>query len=187
MTQEEIELYNKLKKEVSKANSRLARLQSYTGRSVSWAGKKLEQVLDNEKIGAWTPSSRISINKGMNIEQLQRIEKAVNEFLDNKAMSTIRTIKKQKKESLEGFKETFDVTDEEAEAMYEAFEDDLLSWAYRKIDPSNFWGLQRDAIKTNMTEKTFIDNMYDLSQMEQDKDISEKFSDIYKKYVEKNK
>ena len=184
MTQEETELYNKLKKEVSKANSRLARLQSYTGRDVSWAGKKLQQVLDNEKIGAWTPSSRISINKDMNLQQLQRVDKAIKEFLDNKSMSTIRKIKKQKQTSMEGFKTTFDVSDAEAQAMYEAFEDDLLSWAYRKIDPSNFWGLQRDAIETNMTEKTFIDNMYSLSQMQQDKDISEKFSEIYKKYVE---
>ena len=182
MTQEEKDLYNKLKKEVSKANGRLASLQRYTGRDVSWSGKKLQQVLDNEKIGAWTPSSRIYLRKDMDIEQLKRIDKAVNQFLNSK-VSKIPGIKNQIKASKKGFQKTFEVSEEEAEAMYEAFEDDLLGWIFKYIEPSTFWALIQEAKENNYSEEKFINMIKDYIDFGNDLDIKEKLLQIYERYV----
>lgn len=182
MTQEEQELYNKLKKEVSKANQRLARLQSFTGRDTSWAAKKLEQVLDNEKIGAWTPASRISLSKEMSLEQLMRIDKSISQFLNSK-VSTIRGIKKQIKSVKKGFEREFDVSEEEAEAMYEAFEDDLLGWIFRYIEPSEFWALVQEAREYNYSEQQWIDLIKDYINFGNDLDVLDKLKAIYERYV----
>lgn len=42
--------YQNLSKMIKKANNRLRRLERYSGKSVSWAGKNLQSKIDNEKL-----------------------------------------------------------------------------------------------------------------------------------------
>lgn len=49
-----LELYNELRKLVKKANQRLVRLERFTGRQNSWSSKILRNKLDTEKLNAWT-------------------------------------------------------------------------------------------------------------------------------------
>lgn len=42
--------YKNLSRMIRKANNRLRRLEKFSGKSVSWAGKNLQRKIDNEKL-----------------------------------------------------------------------------------------------------------------------------------------
>lgn len=184
MTQEELKLYNELKKEISKANSRLARLEKFTGKPYSWAAQDLYDVLSVEKLNAWSKSNKIRINKEMSEEQLKRIMWATKEFL-NKRTSTITGIKKRIKNVKAGFQYGIGVTAEQAEHIWRAFEDDLVKWALRYYDPSEFWALIHEAIETNMSEQRFTEEFIKRANIveEIDADFRDLVHQLYKQEV----
>lgn len=149
----------------------------------TWASKKLSSKLDNESLGAWSSASRIKIPKDATPDDLARIQKATDEFLRAKT-STIRGVKNQIKSIKGGFKKTYDVTDEEAEAMYQAFNEDLIQWITRYIEPSEFWQIIQEAKEMRLTEDGFEKLIDDYIEIGNDDDIREKLEQIYNRYVE---
>lgn len=181
MTPQEKKLYDELRKEVKKANQRLVRLERTFGKE-SWASKKLRNKLDSELVGAWSDSSRIKLNKSMNLTQLRAVAKATRQFLNSKT-STVSGVKKQIKAIKKGFQKSLDLTDEEAEAIYEAFDEDLLQWIYRYIEPSEFWALVQEAKEMNYSENQWLKLIEDYIYIGNDDDIKEKLLLIYERYV----
>ena len=149
----------------------------------TWASKKLSSKLDNESLGAWSSASRIKIPKDATPDDLARIQKATEEFLRAKT-STIRGVKNQIKSIKSGFKKTYDVTDEEAEAMYQAFNEDLIQWITRYIEPSEFWQIIQEAKEMRLSEDGFEKLIDDYIEIGNDDDIREKLEQIYNRYVE---
>lgn len=180
-TAEEKKLYNELIKEVKRANQRLIRLESEFGVE-KWAAKKLRNRLDTEVVKAWTSSSRIRLNKSMNLVQLRAVHKAVTNFLNSKT-STISGIKKTIARIKKSFKKELDITEEEAEAIYEAFDEDLLKWIFQYIEPSEFWNLIQEAKEYHFVEDRFIEEIKAIIDFGNDLDVTEKLQKIYKRYV----
>lgn len=98
--------------------------------------------------------------------------------------STIRGVKNQIKSIKSGFKKTYDVTDEEAEAMYQAFNEDLIQWITRYIEPSEFWQIIQEAKEMRLSEDGFEKLIDDYIEIGNDDDIREKLEQIYNRYVE---
>lgn len=149
----------------------------------TWASKKLSSKLDNETLGAWSSASRIKIPKDASPDDLKRIQKATEDFLKSNT-STISGIKKQIKSIKSGFKKTYDVTDEEAETMYQAFNEELIQWITRYIEPSEFWQIIQEAKEMNLDESGFEKLIDDYIEIGNDDDIREKLEQIYSRYVE---
>lgn len=181
MTPQEKKLYDELKSEVKKANQRLVRLEREFGKE-SWASKKLRNKLDSELIGAWTDSSRIKLNKSMNLTQLRAVAKATRQFLNSKT-STVSGVKKQIKAIKKGFQKSFDISEEEAEVIFEAMEEDIIQYAYRYIEPSEFWDVIEEAKELNYSEEKFIDSFARHANIIPDDDLKEKLMLIYERYV----
>ncbi len=179
MTEEQF--YNQLKKEVKRANQRLVRLERKFGEN-KWASKKLRDYLDTEKLNAWTKSSRVRINKSMSFEQLKAIEKQVDKFLKART-STVRGVNLQIKMIKGGFEKNLDISKEEAESIYQAFEDDLLKWIFQYIEPSEFWAIMQEAKEYHYTKTKFINTIKQYIDFGNDLDIKEKLIAIYERYV----
>lgn len=90
MKNENLELYNEIRKLIKRANQRLVRLERFTGRQNSWASKILRNKLDSEKLNAWTVKGRIRINKNMSKTQLHAIKRATENFLNSKTSTKSR-------------------------------------------------------------------------------------------------
>lgn len=148
------DLYNELKRQITKANRRLLNLEKLTGKENSWAGRKLYDELSVQKLNAWTSKNRVRIDESMTEDQLERVAYSVNKFLNTK-MSTVRGVKKRAKSIKQSFKEGIGVSMEMAEKIYQAFEEDVIKWALRYIDASELWALINEAIETNMSRKRF--------------------------------
>lgn len=148
------DLFNELQKDIRNANRRLLNLEKLTGKDYSWAGRKLYDELSTEKLGAWSSHNRVRITENMTEEQLKRVAYSVNKFLGNKT-SKIRGVKKRAKNIKESFKKGIGVSDEQAERIYQAFEEDIIQWALRYIDASELWALINEAKDTKMSEKRF--------------------------------
>lgn len=56
------DLYNKLRKEVKRANQRLVRLERAFGKD-KWGAKTLKGMLETDTLNAWTSSGRVTIRK----------------------------------------------------------------------------------------------------------------------------
>lgn len=94
LTQEEQSLYNELKKLSKRANQRLVSLERLTGANETFASKKLFDFLSAEKLQAITKKGRVKIT-GFNIEQMEAIKVAVEDFLES-GYSKVREIKEYK-------------------------------------------------------------------------------------------
>lgn len=147
-------LLNELKKDITKANRRLLALEKFTGKPYSWAGQKLYDELSVEKLNAWSSKNRIILNKNMTDEELRRVKASVDDFL-NKKTSTVRNVKKRAAQIKSSFKSGISVSDEQAEHIYQAFEEDVIKWALRYIDASELWALIGEAKETKMSEERF--------------------------------
>lgn len=146
-------LLNELKQEISKANRRLLALEKFTGKEYSWAGQKLYDKLSVEKLNAWK-DGRIKITSDMSDENLRRVLAATKSFLSSKT-STVRGVKVRAKNIKANFKSGIGVSDEQAERIYQAFEEDIIKWALRYVDASELWALIQEAKETNMSEQKF--------------------------------
>lgn len=188
MTQEERKQYIELKKEVHKANLRIAKIEKVYGKG-SWAIKKLYNYLDTEYLNAITKKGYISLKMSFSATEIRAVRKAVRRFLNSKT-STLRGIKKQISKIKKGIKEKIDVTDKEAEVLYETFNEDLFRWIFQYIEPSDFWDLLMEAKDFNYSYNSFEMGLFSLSkdlrylvQEMNDLDVKEKLQAIYDRYV----
>lgn len=171
--------YDELRKMVQKANARLRRLKKFTGKDISWSGKQLQAKLDTGAMKAWSEKNYITLNKKMSKNQLDRIHESVDKFLNEYQASTISGAKNQAEKLKGNFQGKLDISQEQAEKIYQAFEEDLYKWAFDFIDPSDFWKMTRSVVKQNLSFDDFKDNFYSLSQLENKDDNTAVIYQIY--------
>ena len=187
--------YETLKKKVQRANNAIARIERDYGEN-SWGVNRLYDKLRNETFNGITKSGRVRITKTMSDEQLKGIEKQVNNFLKNKATSTLRGIKKVKKDVKASLKATLgdiehDITDAEINKLYNLVEDKDKRSTTESIGASTIWTTITEAKDISQQNGKLIDEDEYFKLVEQrgnlklndeDKDFLE---EIYLKYFNK--
>ena len=175
---------NELKSEINKANRRLLALEKFTGKEYSWAGQKLYDELSVEKLNAWSSKNRIILNKNLSDNDLKRIKSSVEKFLNSKT-STVRNVKKRAAGIKSSFKTGIGVSDEQAERIYQAFEEDVIKWAMRYLDASELWALIQEAKETNMSESRFESEFLKRAEIAGniDADFRDLITELYSKEV----
>lgn len=186
LNEKQQQLYNELKKLSKRANQRLVRLEREFGKD-TWASKKLRNRLESEPIQAWTHSGRIKVNKSMSITQMRAVIKATEQFLVSKT-STVSGVKKVRKTTISGLARSLgtdehELSNEEAETLYDMLSDDYVTDILRYIPASDFWALVEDAKEQHDTESQFINRIKDYIDFGNDKDMVTKLTAIYIKYV----
>lgn len=188
--------YDSLKKKVLRANKAIERIEKKYGED-SWGVNRLYNKLDNEMYKGITKSGRIRLNKNMSDVQLKTIEKATNNFLENKKTSTLKGIKgiiKDVKTSLKGTlgDKEHQLTDREINKLYDLVADKDKRVTTEQIGASTIWTTLTEAKeKYEAGDKSFddIDVYYDLVEKRGDLKLSEDDKDfleeIYLKYFSK--
>ena len=188
--------YDSLKKKVLRANKAIERIEKKYGED-SWGVNRLYNKLDNESFKGITKSGRIRLNKNMSDVQLKAIEKATNNFLDNKKTSTLKGIKgtiKDVKTSLKGTlgDNEHQLTDREINKLYDLVADKDKRVTTEQIGASTIWTTLVEAKEKYEKGDTSFDNIdvyYDLVEKRGDLKLSEDDRDfleeIYLKYFSK--
>lgn len=178
MTLEEKELYNDLKMLVKRANQRLLTMERLTGEKDSFAAKQLFDLLSSEKLKAVTKTNRIK-TENFNLEQMEAIKSAVENFLDKDSLSTITNIKryKAKVEKALGTEISF----KDLSAIYRAR--DLWKWSEDQYGSAFWTDFAPRILDQNKNEwikfaKTYAEEGNDL-------ELKEKLSQIYD-YIQKH-
>lgn len=183
---EQQKLFNELKKLSKRANQRIVRLEREFGKD-TWATKKLRDKLDAEPLQAWSKTGRVKVNKSMTVTQMKATIKATQQFLNSKT-STKRGIKQIKKTTIKQLAKSLgteeeDLTDEEAEALYDMLSDDYVTDILKYIPASDFWALIEDAKEAGDNQDSFISRISDYIEFGNDVDMRNKLVMIYEKYV----
>ena len=186
LTKEQQELYTELKKLAKRANQRLVRLEREFGTN-TWASKKLQNRLVADPLQAWTSKNRVRVNKSMNITQMRATLKAVNQFLNSKT-STKRGIKQIKKTTIKNIAISLgtddeELTNEQAEVLYDMLSDDYVTDILRYIPASEFWSLIEEAKEMKDSEQSFINRIKTYIEFGNDVDMVDKLSVIYNNYI----
>ncbi len=178
MTNEEKELYNDLKMLVKRANQRLVRLERLTSEKDSFSAKQLFDYLSSEKLKAVTKTNRIK-TENFNLEQMEAIKSAVENFLDKDSLSTVSNIKKYKAkvEKAIGTKVSF----KDLSSIYKAR--DLWKWSEDQYG-SAFWTDFAPRI-LEQDKNEWIEFAETYSQEGNDLELKEKLSQIYD-YIQKH-
>ena len=186
LNSEQQKLFNELKKLSKRANQRIVRLEKEFGKD-TWATKKLRDKLATEPLQAWTKTGRVKVNKSMTTTQMKATIKATQQFLNSKT-STKRGIKQVKKTTIKQLAKSLgtddeDLTNEEAEALYDMLSDDYVTDILKYIPASNFWALIEDAKEAADSQESFISRISDYIEFGNDVDMRNKLIMIYEKYV----
>lgn len=178
MTTEEKELYNDLKKLVKRANQRLVRIERLTGEKDSFSSKQLFDYLSSEKLKAVTKSNRIKIDN-FNLEQMEAIKSAVEDFLDKDSLSTVRNIKKYKSKVEKAI--GTEVSFKDLSAIYKAR--DLWKWSEEQYGSAFWTDFAPRILEQNKNE--WIEFAKTYSQEGNDLEIKQKLTEIYD-YIQKH-
>lgn len=186
LSSEQQQLFNELKKLSKRANQRIVRLEREFGKD-TWATKKLRDKLATEPLQAWSKTGRVKVNKSMTTTQMKATIKATQQFLNSKT-STKRGIKQVKKTTIKQLAKSLgtddeDLTNEEAEALYDMLSDDYVTDILKYIPASDFWALIEDAKEAGDTQESFISRISDYIEFGNDVDMRNKLIMIYEKYV----
>lgn len=186
LNSEQQQLFNELKKLSKRANQRIVRLEREFGKD-TWATKKLRDKLTTEPLQAWSKTGRVKVNKSMTVTQMKATIKATQQFLNSKT-STKRGIKQIKKTTIKQLAKSLgteeeDLTDEEAEALYDMLSDDYVTDILKYIPASDFWALIEDAKEAGDSQDSFISRISDYIEFGNDVDMRNKLIMIYEKYV----
>lgn len=179
-------LFNELKKLSKRANQRIVRLEREFGKD-TWATKKLRDRLATEPLQAWTKTGRVKVNKSMTITQMKATIKATQQFLNSKT-STKRGIKQVRKTTIKNIAKSLgteeeDLSNDEAETLYNMLSDDYVSDILKYIPASDFWALIEDAKEQGDTQEDFISRISDYIDFGNDVDMRNKLIMIFEKYV----
>lgn len=183
---EQQKLFNELKKLSKRANQRIVRLEREFGKD-TWATKKLRDRLATEPLQAWTKTGRVRVNKKMTITQMKATIKATQQFLNSKT-STKRGIKQVRKTTIKNLAKSLgteeeDLTNDEAETLYNMLSDDYVSDILKYIPASDFWALIEDAKEAGDTQESFISRISNYIEFGNDVNMRNKLIMIYEKYV----
>jgi uncharacterized phage infection (PIP) family protein YhgE len=183
---EQQKLFNELKKLSKRANQRIVRLEREFGKD-TWATKKLRDRLATEPLQAWTKTGRVKVNKSMTITQMKATIKATQQFLNSKT-STKRGIKQVRKTTIKNLAKSLgteeeDLSNDEAETLYNMLSDDYVSDILKYIPASDFWALIEDAKEQGDTQEDFISRISDYIDFGNDVDMRNKLIMIFEKYV----
>ena len=155
LSKEQASLFNELKKLSKRANQRIVRLEREFGKD-TWATRELKDKLEVEPLQAWTRSGRVKVNKSMTETQMKATIKEVNKFL-NKATSTKRGIQRARKKGIETLRVRYGVSSkikdasyEEAEALYNLFEDKDVNAITNFIPRFNCYWYSRRSKRTTI-------------------------------------
>lgn len=186
LNSEQQKLFNELKKLSKRANQRIVRLEREFGKD-TWATKKLRDKLEAEPLRAWSKTGRVKVNKSMTTTQMKATIKATQQFLNSKT-STKRGIKQVKKTTIKQLAKSLgtddeDLTNEEAEALYDMLSDDYVTDILKYIPASDFWALIEDAKEAGDSQESFISRISDYIEFGNDVDMRNKLVMIYEKYV----
>ena len=186
LSSEQQQLFNELKKLSKRANQRIVRLEREFGKD-TWATKKLRDKLATEPLQAWSKTGRVKVNKSMTTTQMKATIKATQQFLNSKT-STKRGIKQVKKTTIKQLAKSLgtddeDLTNEEAEALYDMLSDDYVTDILKYIPASDFWALIEDAKEAGDSQESFISRISDYIEFGNDVDMRNKLVMIYEKYV----
>ena len=123
----------------------------------------------------------------MTVTQMKATIKATQQFLNSKT-STKRGIKQIKKTTIKQLAKSLgteeeDLTDEEAEALYDMLSDDYVTDILKYIPASDFWALIEDAKEAGDNQDSFISRISDYIEFGNDVDMRNKLIMIYEKYV----
>ena len=179
--------YNKIKKDVAKANQRIRRIQAKYGDN-AWAIANLTDKLDTKVIKAINPySGEIRLNKNMSDAQLNAIRSATNEFLQSKT-SKLVGIRQAKENMISSLKsslstDNIELTDKEAQALYRLVEDRNMRTTTEFIGASKLWGLIIDAKAKRATEDQWYQMLLDYNAFGKDLDMKEDLKRIYEDYI----
>ena len=188
LTKEEQELFNELKKLSKRANQRIVRLERAFGKD-TWATKYLKDKLASEPLQAWTISGRVRVNKSMTTTQMKATIKATKQFL-NSNISTKRGIKKAKQKAIKTLQTRFssdteDVSVQEAEALYNFFEDKDVNGITAFIPGSDVIAIIENAREYNYNYETFVEMMNSYVRKNNGTGYDTIVRKIYAKYVYK--
>lgn len=178
MTTEEKELYSDLKMLVKRANQRLVRLERLTGEKDSFSAKQLFDYLSSEKLKAVTKTNRIKTDN-FNLEQMQAIKNAVENFLDKDSLSTVSNIKKYKAKVEKAI--GTEVSFKDISAIYKAR--DLWKWAEEQYGSAFWTDFAPKILDQNKNE--WIEFAKTYSQEGNDLELQGKLSQIYD-YIKKH-
>lgn len=178
MTTEEKELYNDLKKLVKRANQRLVRLERLTGEKDSFSSKQLFDYLSSEKLKAVTKTNRIK-TENFNLEQMEAIKNAVENFLDKDSLSTVSNIKKYKAKVEKAI--GTEVSFKDLSAIYKAR--DLWKWSEEQYGSAFWTDFAPRILEQNKNE--WIEFAKTYSQEGNDLEIKQKLTQIYD-YIQKH-
>lgn len=178
MTTEEKELYNDLKMLVKRANQRLVRLERLTGEKDSFSAKQLFDYLSSEKLKAVTKANRIKTDN-FNLEQMEAIKNAVENFLDKDSLSTVSNIKKYKAKVEKAI--GTEVSFKDLSVIYKAR--DLWKWTDEQYGSAFWTDFAPRILEQNKNE--WIEFAKTYSQEGNDIELKEKLSQIYD-YIQKH-
>ena len=180
--------YDKLKKNVIKANKAIERIEKQYGED-SWGVTRLYNKLDNETYKGITKGGKIRLNKNMSDIQLKAIEKATNNFLDNKKTSTLTGIKGVIKDVKSSLKATYGdmgskLSNKEVNKLYDLVEDKDKRIITEQIGASNTWATLVEAKERGLSENEFIELIDKRTDADiKDLDTLDFLEDIYNNYM----
>lgn len=171
MSNDEKKLYNELKKQVNKANSRIRALMKL-GIDEPFAVKQLHSYLGSKTIDAITKTGYISLKKGYNLQQLMGIKRATTDFLTD--ISTIKQINKLKKEYEEKLGKELDYR--QVNTLYQL--ENNYTWIYEYIPKSEFWGVYAPLAR-ELEVESWIEQLYYRNSKLADEDLRNDLESLY--------
>ena len=168
---------SQLKKLANKVNYRIKSMQNLTGMHDTFSVKQLTDKLSANVLNALTPSGRVSVKKGYSELQQKAIVKAINEFLDDKSINSVRKIKSYvNKVSEEAGRP---LSYRQANIVFQARKD--YKWIYEYLDPSDYWGIVNEAREKSWTFETFSDEIQKyMVNATIDEEFKKDLQDLYK-------
>ena len=169
------------------ANKNIERIEKKFGEN-SWATKKLKARLEHPLFNGWSTENRVSLEKPKDIKELYARLSALEKFEKSKT-HTVTGINKVRKKVIKTIKEKlkdkgFKPTNEEIEALYEAFEDEDYQFFAQRVGESEFQAEIQDAREHHDTYEDFYNRLlqyFDESTI--DDDYRDKLRRVYNKHI----
>lgn len=177
--------FNKVVRLTGRVNKRINEINVAYGKR-SWATNKLLSRLDVKGIDV-VRGGKIKIPKNLSEQKLKLVESALNNFLKMKTSSVkgISDVIKRQKKNIKTSLSDMDreLTDKEAETLYNFFEDKDFNRITDYLPASDAWAILEDAKTKGYDEKQFINSIKNYIDVGNDMDMIMSLSNIYNKYV----
>ena len=177
--------FNKVVRLTGRVNKRINDINIAYGKD-SWSTGNLKQRLSVKGIDV-IRSGRVKIPKNLSEKELKIVENALNKFLSSKTSSVkgiqdvIRKQKRNIKASLSD--EDIQITDKEAETLYNFFENKDFNRVSDYIGASDLWAILQDSKSKELSEENFIKSISNYIDIGNDTDMRNSLLNIYNKYV----